>query len=51
VSAGPAPTGEERRRRAWRLLVGIQLLAVGLVVVAVVAVWIVGMTSDLYGSR
>jgi hypothetical protein len=35
----------------WRILVGLQVLAVAMVVAAVVVIWIVGMTSDLFGHR
>jgi len=38
-------------RKIWRILVGLQLLAVAMVVVAVVVIWILGMTSDLFGHR
>ena len=38
-------------REVWRILVGLQVIAVALVVVAVVVIWILGMTSDLFGHR
>lgn len=47
----PVPPTDARQRRAWRILVAIQLGALGLVVVAVVAVWLVGLTGGLYGHR
>lgn len=52
MSLPPSDPGRERaQRRAWRILVGLQLAAVALVAAAVLAVWLIGLSGDLYGHR
>ena len=42
--SGAAPS--RRERRAWLLLVGIQLAMVAAVLVAILVVWVIGQTGD-----